>query len=413
MAPIRNTKQATTRAAPFPATKPLSRTDKTIEDIYKSGFVKTELPLPPNALGNLTNEILPIFRHANFLEITSKVYNKVVVPSARLASLLLHHPSLHTMFRTILAHGPLIPLGEDDNAGDPLYRYPANFAPITAGDIALIHVSLRELAEFVTFRSSAKLQTYCGRTNSTEADTRTTLDAQTMHLQGRGSTIFYCPKLLSMLTHATRTFPATQDVPLLLAWRFHFAVLLAHEACHALVFAKDGFMDELDTEPFMPNAVTAEIGFTMEETLFGGHFAFLWETNQLSDAEAQQKHLKAPGTVSDFVGLPVVWDWPCTWIAKDYLKDNCAMWIRQADRAVLSNIDYAFRVPLADLARFFQREFWAAGNPNVRLARKVGFAFRSDKNGVKAPHLLGLATFKNRFPEGYELSEQKAIIKQM
>jgi hypothetical protein len=429
MAPIRTAKQAHRPGVPYTVSKPkdqvpepkeevpepLSPASQAISDAYNSEFAAMELPLPPNALGGLSNDILPIFRLANFPEITRQTYDEVILPCARLASHLLQHSSLDRMFRTILVHDPVIRLGERDNEKKPLHRYPDNESPVTAGEKVLIAACLRELAEFVNFRCDEDLPRTFLRTDAAKGR-RLKADPQTAHLDGRRSTIHYGPGLLETLTEAETTFRQKGDTPLLLAWRFTLAVQLAHEACHALVFAKDGRLPAFDTEPFFPGAQWSEIGFTMEEALFGGHFTFVWEDNEAHETDAVRQHLRTgPGPdeqVSEFVGLAVLWDLPCTWLARDYHHTNCAMWVRRKDRAALPEEDFAWRVSLADLTDFFQDEFWQGDEPVVRLERKVGFAFTSDEAGEKAPHILdSAAAVKRCIPEGYELGPHNAIVR--
>jgi hypothetical protein len=437
MPSIRNERQATARAAPYTtnkpnakATKPPSESEFESEDeplsdaqnaqnfILESEFVALEAALPPKALGDLKNDVLPIFKHANFPEISENVYKSVILPCARLASLLLQHPSLHLMFRTILDHGDLIAIvGEEDSAGKQLFSYPANPRPITTADIDLIRVSLHELGDFVKFNPDPEIVPTTAHTKMDTEGPRRPNEPLTPHLSGRSSTINYCPKLLSKLTRATSTLRTTRDTPLLLAWRFHLAVQLAHETCHALTFAKDGRLkhgaaDALDTDPFFPDAPISEVGFTMEVALFGGHPAFLWDTEPANATGACRVHRKSARMVSNFVGVPVVWAWPCTWLVKDYASNNLSgMDLRAADRVALADVDFAWRTPMAGLARFFQTEFWRDAEPVLRLERSVGFAFTSDDGGEREPCVPEKAVLRNAVPAGYRISKHKAIVK--
>lgn len=110
-----------------------------LANLMRSEFARVEAAPSPSALGDLTNPILPIFRPTNFPDIEK--YDKIA-PSIRLASLLLQHASIRPMLRTILTHGPLIPLGEvdDDDPDSPkeLCAYPPNLKPVTRRDVKLI-----------------------------------------------------------------------------------------------------------------------------------------------------------------------------------------------------------------------------------------------------------------------------------
>lgn len=373
-----------------------------------------EAPLPASALGDLSNDILPLFSSANFPDLSAKIYDEVIAPAARLASRLLLHSSLHAMLRTIVAHKPVIAIGENYSKGKPLHRYPANSRPITDNDIALIRTHLAELAQFVKCEACTDkdLQWAAGRTDPIQAkDELPTERVSTTHLDGLRSRVKYCPKLLALLTKYTASLRRTKDYPILLAWRFHLAVQLAHETCHALVFAKDGRRAAFDVDPFFPGKKVAETGFSMEEALFGGVFSFEWDSQKPSTRGVFRKQFKAEGKVSMFVGIPVVWKWPATWLVNEYLASGCALWMRRSDKARLAKEDVAWRVPLADLARFFRDDFWAQENPNVRLERKVGFAFVSDDTGERFAHIIPKKDLERCVPEGYEVSKHKAIVR--
>lgn len=410
----KTTTKATKPKATATATPTKAQQTRANNHLLASEFVTMEAPLPASALGDLSNDILPLFSKANFPDLSAKIYDEVIAPAARLASRLLLHPSLHTMLRTIVAHEPVIAIGENDTNGKPLHRYPANSRPITDNDIALIKTHLTELAQFVNFESSidADLPWAAGHTDPIQAkDESPTEIVSTTHLDGLRSRVKYCPKLLALLTKYTTSLRRTKDYPILLAWRFHFAVQLAHEACHALVFAKDGRRPAFDVEPFFPGKKVAETGFSVEEALFGGVVSFEWDRQKPNARGVFRKHFKAEGKVSMFVGIPVVWDWPATWLVNEYLASGCALWMRQADKARLAKQDVAWRVPLADLARFFSDEFWVQENPVVRLERKVGFAFTSGDAGERFAHIIPKKNLERCVPEGYELSKHKAIVR--
>jgi len=387
-----------------PAPTPEQR--KIIDALYQSEFVAREGPLSPSALGDLSNDILPIFDAANF----PKVKNyRVIEPSVRLASHLLKHPSLRHMFRTILKHGRFIPLKEKDSQKKPLYAYPNNTRKMTDADIQLIDKSFEELADFVTFRSN---EDHTPANASTVPLTeKVKPDHRSKTLRGHRSRIEYSRELLKTLTQASKPSARKQDRPLLLAWRFIFAVQLAHEVCHALVCAKDGHKSELDTEPFFPKATTAEVGFTMEETLFGGSPSLLWAEEKPTTAGAVKVYYKRKDESSDLVGISVVWPWPCTSIVRDYQAKDCGLWMRKADMDALVPKDVAWRVPLDELSKFFETEFWAQKNPPTRLGRTVGFAFSCDEKGNRTADEVTKRELRSFAPRGYTVSQHKALVK--
>jgi hypothetical protein len=407
--PTKQSKTTTTKKPKAKSTakpSPIFRKQQIIINaMLQSEFVASEDPLPSSALGDLSNDILPIFRAANFPDV--KDY-EVIKPSVRLASHFLQHASLHHMLRTILKHGKMTPVGEDDSEGKPMYAYPRNTRKLNDNDVSLIGKSLDELAKFVTFRENAK---HTPANASTVAlDKPTKVKYKTKTLRGHRSRIEYSAALLETLTKATKASAKKQDVPLLLAWRFMFAVQLAHEVCHALMYAKDGHKEEFDTEPFFPKATTAEVGFTMEETLFGGSPSLLWAEEKPTRKGAVKAYHKSKGKLSDLVGLSVVWPWPCTSIVREYQAKDCGLWMRKADMEALESKDVAWRVPLTDLAEFFNMSFWAQENPPTHLERSVGFAFSCDANGVKSAAEVNKRELRRYVPKGYTISEHKALV---
>lgn len=375
---------------------------KAHHNLYASDFVANEGALPSSALGDLTNDILPLFGQANFPDVEDY---EVIAPSLRLASRLLLHPSLHSMLRTIVGHGPLIPLGESDVNNNPMYQYRQGVIATTDEHATLLQEVWQQLTLFVTFRAKP------GRT-SHDATTEMIDERRqpTKQLEGLSSIVWYSPAVLEILTKATVNLQATGDTPLLLAWRFTFAVQLAHEACHALLFARDGHRDAMATEPFFPGDKTAEVGFKMEDTLFGGHFALMWNNNELNTEHALQCHLKPNGEPSDLVGIPVVWPWPSPAVVRAYQHHNCGLWIRAADLEALDSHEVGWRVPLLDLSKFFQTAFWKHPDPPTRLVRKVGFAFQCDENGERTPYDVTERELKLLVPKGCKLVRFKAIV---
>jgi hypothetical protein len=370
--------------------------------VLKSDFVARENPLPRTALGDLSNAILPVFRAANFPDVNN--YSKIA-PSVRLASLLLKHPSLQPMLRTIVSHRAFIPVGERDKDGDVMYRYAADTSPVTDDDIALIDQALSDLAGFVTFHADPGQDAANAATMPISRKDETKTGFKTSRLRGLTSRIDYSLDLQQTLTRVTT------DIPLLLARRFTFAVQLAHEVCHALINAKDGHRSWLDVEPFFDGALTAEVGMTMEETLFGGSPSILWGDEKHTDKDALKAYYKTPGRLSNLVGLSVIWPLPCTWTVREYQHKRLGLWMRKADMDALKSKDIAWRVPLTEMVRFFDMQFWAQENPPTQLERTVGFGFSSDENGVKSAAQISKKELRDYALEGYTVSRHMAIVK--
>jgi hypothetical protein len=409
------TKASTTKSAIKKPTlkKPKSKPDAAAIDaakkkqerindaVLESEFVARENPLPPTALGDLSNDILPVFRAANFPDVRTYTF---IEPSVRLASLLLKHPSLQPMLRTIVSHGALINVGETNKDGDMMYRYPRDTRPVTAADITLIDRALSDLAGFVTFRSDPEKDAANAATTPISRKDETKTGFRTRTLRGLRSRIDYSADLQQTLVRVTT------DIPLLLARRFTFAVQLAHEVCHALINAKDGHRSWLDVEPFFDGAVTAEVGMTLEETFFGGSPSILWGDEKHTDRHALKAYYKSQGRLSNLVGLSVIWPLPCTWTVREYQHKDLGLWMRKADMDALKPKDIAWRVPLTEMVRFFDTAFWIQENPPTQLERTVGFAFSSDENGVKSSARVSKKELRDYAPEGYTVSKHMAIV---
>lgn len=428
MGPTRTTAKGAARVSPISVDKPVVRRLKATEltqitppavkvgkkrasaataardNLLNSEFARHEPPLSPSTLGDLSNRILPLFKKTNFPRLTPEEY-KVIQPSLRLASQLLKHSSLQPLLRTIVFHGPLQPLDMvDPDDGKSLFEYPIDSNPITPTDTANNIAALGELRHFVKF--SMKLVNFNGNAAATKPlngkkppkNTRTKIK----HLHAIRSSVKIPSDVLKHLVEATDNFPSTQDVPALLGRRFHLAVDLVHEVCHALGYATDGHLKEYDTEPLMPGARIGEIGFTTEQTLLSGHFEVLWH----KDKNAKM-HEKSEGELSDFIGLPVLFDWPSSCTVKDYAHHNLCMSVRQGVQDSLPEKEVAWRVPMSDLARFFKTEFWEQEPASLALERKVGFAFTSDRKGAVRKFC---DADEDVVPKGYKVSKHSAIV---
>jgi hypothetical protein len=280
---------------------------------------------------------------------------------------------------------------------------------MTVDDVAMIDRALDELSGFVTFEAMAEHGPADARTEII-IKRRSKRDHRTETLPGHRSRVEYSRTLLRRLEKASKPSSSKQDKPLLLVWRFTLAVQLAHEVCHALVNAKDGRLKAFHAEPFFPDALTAEVGFAMEETLFGGSPALLWAGEQPDDEQATRVHHKSAGKLSDLVGVFVLWPWPCTSIVREYQAQNCALHMRKADMAALKPKDVAWRVAIGDLARFFDTAFWAQENPDTVFDRSVGFAFTSDAKGQRSPAEFNRQELRDYELTAFKISKRKAIV---
>jgi hypothetical protein len=284
-----------------------------------------------------------------------------------------------------------------------MYEYPENARPVSDKDVALIDTALDDLAEFVTFEANSDHDAANAATSPISDDAET--GHRTKTLRGVRSRIDYSAALLNTLVRVSK------DTPLLLVRRFTFAVQLAHEVCHALTNAADGHKKWLDMEPFFPGAKTAEVGLTLEESLFGGSPSLVWGDENPTSKGAMKVYYKSKGRLSNLVGLYVLWPLPCTWTVREYQHKKLGLWMREADMAALKPKDIAYRVPLTELTRFFDTAFWAQESPDTQLERTVGFAFSSDENGVKSASEISKPEWNRYAPRGYRVSKNKAVVR--
>lgn len=167
----------------------------------------------------------------------------------------------------------------------------------------------------------------------------------------------------------------------MLVERLHFAIEWVHEVVHALQCAREPQNGQFDTEPFFHGD---EIS-AFEKRVFGGHLSLLNGERFFTTADNRKKHRSRVNTPSSLVGIPVLWDWPLTWLVKNYLHSNLTMYPRSgwdAAGRVRAN-DMGWRVFPEVLEQFNTEAFW--GNANRLLDFKhhtsKGAMFYSDRTG--------------------------------
>lgn len=184
--------------------------------------------------------------------------------------------------------------------------------PLTRKQSRDIDAALEEFAEYVTFATLASPYP------DAHTESNGSLPSTSAIFKGSRSVVYYSRHKLDKLKTATVQPPSRQDVPLLLAWRFHFAIEFAHEVCHPLELAKGPPNSAFSTDPFFHGEQIAEIGFVMERRVFRGHFGFVYGNGRLNGKDTARRHRTSGGMLSGLVGVPVWWDWPCTWLVKEY-----------------------------------------------------------------------------------------------
>lgn len=378
---------------------------------WSSRFIQVN-SIPQVNLGDLTNDIHPVFQDTKF---PNGDYNIIEIP-ARLATRFLESPILLSFFLTLAYRGKLIDLGEEQERYGKLYGYTkADTAKskmkMRKGrslkeDVRKRDAALQDVARMVRFVSDTKFDNGA----VTVRERRPIQPASELFPKARASKIRYSDALYQRLYNATRT---TSDAALILVCRFEFAIMLVHEICHALVNAKEG---DLGSEPFFHNSDFAEAGFELEDRLFGGHFSILFDAenddgdNDRGDARVHRYPGRGSrlGRLSVLRGVPVIWKWPSRGVIRSYLESGDYIGIR--DGVELPERDLAWRLPIEFIAKFFTTAFWDAhgADPEQFLPpNDVGHFFRIDEGGDREPQ----RPRPDFVPRGYRLTSQNDIVR--
>jgi len=288
-------------------------------------------------LGNLDNKIHPIFSYENFTYVSDNDYSKLL-PSLRLASLLLTEPCLLTFWHDLF----FTTINEDG-------EYLKTLRPLTKIEVQRTNLALLLMSGSVKFRPMKEGETPANAIGATVASD----DAEeTWHLSwpswsGASSTITY---LESHFSEAATDTAATR-----LQKRFRRAAVLLHELAHGVSFVVRG---AAAAEPYYGDAPVAEAGFAWEAFAFGG---------VLRDYRGAGV---VPGTLFTLLA-----GWPNTCCGLDMAARSASI-----PRTVV-----AWKVPVAFVRRLFCRAFWAeevkeSGRATFRPECRVGWAWDGDRD---------------------------------
>ena len=239
-------------------------------EFWDSQFMQVETIPRSVTLDDLTNGIHPIFQEAIF----PKDDYYVIAPSARLATRFLESPITLSFLLTLMYHGPLTDLREAREDRGKSYGYSkkdTNTSKIKVRrgvrleeDRVRRDAGLLEVATMVKFIHDRGLPDGA----MSEQERLPLQPPSEWFTNARATKIKYSDALFQKLYNATTV---SGGVALVLAYRFELALMLVHEVCHALVNAKEG---NLSSEPFFYGSDFAEVGFELEDRLFGGHFSY-------------------------------------------------------------------------------------------------------------------------------------------
>ncbi|OQO09707.1 hypothetical protein B0A48_05110 [Cryoendolithus antarcticus] len=356
--------------------------------------------------GDLTNELHPVFRRANFADAS---HHELLIPTLRLATRLLGHASVRRLMRTIVDHRPTS-IGELDDQRKPLHKYPDDGRELlTRQQEVRVNEALAELADMARFVDDDKLAKGHG---TTEVDEIRGSNTKATHLTGVCSTTKYSRKNLLFLKIILNGAREKYDPPLVMAWQFQLALELVHEVCHALFIARCGNSPEGDTDIFFRNDALAEVGFAMEDRLLGGHLSLLYDQDKVYDKGHVSCHMKADGKPSRFIGIMVLWDWPCVAVKNQYYHHGLALWARKSGPQMTKTKDIGWRIPLSWLEPFFTTAFWELTEPDLHFRRETGRAFKADKEGQRDFASLTEKEKRELLPVGYRVREANGDIYQ-
>ena len=198
----------------------------------QTDFMKSYTVPSSMDLGDLDVEVDPIFHKSNFPDAD---YN-IIKPSAQLATLLLYHSQ--AMLSTIVNHGKFEKLPGVGQRGENQYAYaPQDSLPsrsITRDQNQALSSAMHRLADIIVLNRDRKL-TSGGMTHPVEGVT----DIDRVYPNEMASIVSYSGRAYSKLRDATKAV----DVVAVLVYCADFAIMLAHEVCHALVNARDGVLE--------------------------------------------------------------------------------------------------------------------------------------------------------------------------
>lgn len=325
----------------------LSQNDTDIDNfLTKTKFMKKESTTAKTLqLGRLTNEIFPLFGEEMFVEHDGfKPDFDVLEQPARLASRLLQCGAADRLLKRIVMpeknHVWVDPndykkFGLEDDIGS---------GAVTEKDRGFIRQWLVHLSKYTEIVVSKDIET--GAT-TTQLGENHIFEEECP--DGFSSTVSISSKMYNALVEATKD---PNDVPRLLMLRFEFAVMLVHEMTHALHNIRRG---RLDHEPFIGDSEVSELGYEMENELFGGHLTRLYSDGDPDDKQNVVLH-KHDEKKSRLVGVPVIWEYPYQGLVEEHRAIGEQMPVRVEPKDN-RQYDLAWRVSPTFVQRFLTDDF--------------------------------------------------------
>lgn len=353
------------------------------------------------ALGDLDNEIHPVFAKHNF----PGVDYRVLEPVLRLASLLLSSEHLmhywHALFlgpRRLLVH-------LSKKHGEPVTEFWAKRGPLSQMDVARTRLHLLRLASVIRFyrgigsdspryaRGSPKHLGH-GSTGCSIDPSRGNLVY--MGYVGVGSDIEYCDNIYEKLENAKMQSPCR-----ILQLRFLLAVTLVHETAHAATRLLGDY-----AEGFFEQNVLSEAGFQWEACTFGGLVdSGYYESERFRPVD------RLAWDPSDHLVLTAP-PWPSRIAChSDYLESPA-----RVDHDSLPPIELRWLVPVSFVQKLFTNHLWSVevenkGSRALHCPKTLAFRYSIEAGQMIVPRTDDDPYWSQEscIPDGYMMGQDGII----
>jgi len=322
---------------------------------------------PQTRVGDLCNEIHPIFRRQSFQNISDFEY-EALKPALQFASLLLTTPELagfpHAILVAPYKHVP----HPDDEALDQ-WAFQEKGSKLSTRDMAMYNLALNTLADMVVFVASSKtadktdgkaedLHIHYGETRA-----KRLISSQNTHLW-HCSTIRFSREDVDAHTQSDfcNLYQSDHGIK---RRTFETAKILLHELMHAMSHARLGWLDSI---PLGSNKAV-ETGYEWENHVFGG---------VICNSNLAQSELR--NDVSLMIG-----DWPAPSITRTYQRLGYPIDVLEEP----SSIEMRWWILLVE-SEWFDKlsttEFWEKTVPELgmnalRAPRRRGYRVKIAEDG--------------------------------
>ncbi|CAK4034147.1 Hypothetical predicted protein [Lecanosticta acicola] len=313
----------------------------------------------------LTNEIHPFFREGQFEGLSTDEY-RAIEQSARLASKFLESGSLDNFFHIIFfaKAQPAELIHKKIRARRYRKEDIDSDRKVPCPEIRRVKDLLRRMCEHSHYQITWNVDEGALTNDIKNSNTRSK-----KYPRGLKSVIRISRNTFNDLLRAV----GSEDTPRRIALTFEFAVMLLHEMAHACSCFVD--CDPQYDAFFGDRRETNEIGFEMENFLFGGILTRVYPEED-PEAGLYRDH----DHDSALTGAVVLWEFPYQLQVQGYLGSKEADILVAEQPKKQRPLDMAWRVPLTFLQDFFRDDFWnSLGSNDLLPKREVAFCFRVHK----------------------------------